>query len=249
MIHCIGDSHVSVFSGQDAVGKEDILPHFKTYRIGPHTAFNIIERKGFVESIIRKNVEPEDLVMFCFGEIDCRIHLVRQSHVQRRPLEDVVSECVQRYFEIFEFAKAYNVRLLAWNVPPPSLDNVDCGEFISYGTFEQRSAATVLFNAILQKLCERNDVAFISVYEELLDVDGLPNRFFFLDNIHLSQNVMPFILDGLKNKGVHVNMKHTGASTEYPKITSNLKEPNKNDPFLLKEDPSAKQNQHLASSH
>ena len=47
MIHCIGDSHSAVFSGEETMQPEwpelasNKLPFFKSYRLGPATAYQL----------------------------------------------------------------------------------------------------------------------------------------------------------------------------------------------------------------
>ncbi len=47
IIHCIGDSHSSIFSGMDRIqpswpaSSSDQLPWFKTHHIGPALAYNL----------------------------------------------------------------------------------------------------------------------------------------------------------------------------------------------------------------
>ena len=47
MIHCIGDSHSSVFSGEEKMQdvwperSNDTIDFFRSYRIGPATAYNL----------------------------------------------------------------------------------------------------------------------------------------------------------------------------------------------------------------
>jgi hypothetical protein len=75
MIHCIGDSHVMVFTGVDEIKENnDSLPFFRTHWIGPRTAFNIIDKTDTISRIIKSNVKEGDDILFCFGEIDCRAH-------------------------------------------------------------------------------------------------------------------------------------------------------------------------------
>ncbi len=205
MIHCIGDSPVYVFTGVDTIGGNDILLDFKTYRLGPHTAYNAITKWDIIESFLKNSVKPSDSVMFCFGEIDCRVHLQKQSELQKRPLEDVVSECVQRYFAVFEKAKHYGHQLLAWNVPASSLNNVGYGEYSTYGNCKQRNEVISLFNKHLKRLCEKNGVIFISIFDKLVDDDGLTNPLYYMDSIHLSQRAMPLIQEVLRNHGIRLS--------------------------------------------
>lgn len=207
MIHCIGDSHVYVFSGVDTIGGNDVLPFFKTYRLGPHTAYNVINRRSFIEQIIRTEVKSDDRIMFCFGEIDCRVHLLKQAKLQNKSLTSIVSACVDRYFEIFRIAGQYGIPLLAWNVPASSREDIKFDEYSTYGSCKERNKATQLFNKFLKKRCEESGVVFISIFEKLIDKDGLTDMTYYMDSIHLSQKTMPLILDELRSKGVPIKTR------------------------------------------
>ncbi|HTY25047.1 MAG TPA: glycosyltransferase family 10 [Desulfomonilaceae bacterium] len=202
MIHCIGDSHVYVFSGTDAIGGADVLPFFKTYRLGPHTAYNVIKRRSIIEQIIVTSVKPGDRIMFVFGEIDCRAHLLKQSELQKKAVDVVVNDCVDRYFEIFKIAGQYGIPLLAWNAPASSREDVQCDAYSTYGSCKQRNEVTELFNRHLKRRCEEHGVIFVSVFDKLVDRDGLTNTAYYHDAIHLSQAVIPLILDELRRQGI-----------------------------------------------
>ncbi|MCX5807284.1 MAG: hypothetical protein NT010_14680 [Proteobacteria bacterium] len=198
MIHCIGDSHVMIFTGIDEVKENnDSLTFFRTHWIGPRTAFNIIDKTDIISRIVEGNLQEGDSILFCFGEIDCRAHLLKQAEMQNKPLTDIVHNCVSRYVKIFEFAKRYGHRIIALSVPPSGFGDWDYGEFPTYGSCHQRLEATKLFNRSLEEYCENNDVYFVSIFEKLLDNNGMPDPIYYIDNIHLSQRVMPFIIDEL----------------------------------------------------
>ena len=56
MIHCIGDSHSAVFSGEETMQPEwpilasNKLPNFNSYRIGPATAYQLETKKPIILS-------------------------------------------------------------------------------------------------------------------------------------------------------------------------------------------------------
>ena len=58
MIHFIGDSHASIFSGNYDMQpiwpdrSNDILPNFKSYRIGPATAYKLNEKENIIINIL-----------------------------------------------------------------------------------------------------------------------------------------------------------------------------------------------------
>ncbi len=204
MIHCIGDSHVAVFSGMDLVdGKYcDTLPFFRTHYLGPHTAYNLMKRRDAIGRIIREHVKPGDAVMLCFGEIDCRAHLLRQSQVRGRQLEEVVDECADRYMEVVDFIKGLGFTVLLWNVVPARAEEIDYGEYSSYGSCAERNHVTALFNKRLEYLCGIRGVAFISIFQKLLDGNGKGDPAYYGDEIHLSQKAMPLIMEEMDRLGL-----------------------------------------------
>ncbi len=204
MIHVIGDSHVVVFSGFELPYENfehtGFLPFFRAYRIGPYTAYNAAKRREVIEPVIERWVGPGDYVMLCFGEIDCRVHLAKQAEVQGRLLEDIVEECVDRYAQIFDIKEKYGIRLLVWNVIPSSLKDIDSGEYSTYGTCRERNEVVRLFNRKLIGECKKREIVFVSVFDRLVDENGLTRPEYYADDIHLSQRAMPFILDALREQ-------------------------------------------------
>ena len=97
MIHCIGDSHSAVFSGEEAMQPcwpepaANKLPYFTSYRIGPATAYQIANKQPILDSLIGSlDLGADDQLMFCFGEVDIRSHLIKQAKMQDRPVNDLV---------------------------------------------------------------------------------------------------------------------------------------------------------------
>ncbi len=202
-IHCIGDSHVSVFSGLNEVGQNyDALPFFKTYWLGPHTAYHAMDMRDTIDALVTENVKPGDRILLCFGEIDCRVHLLKQSELRKEPLEDIVRECVARYFKVFLALKGQGYDLIAWNVPPPSVEDIEYYEYSTYGSYPDRLKVTRMFNNMLEEHCAGSGIPFISIFEQLLGPDGLTNPLHFMDEIHLSQRSMPLIMEAFKAGGI-----------------------------------------------
>lgn len=211
-IHCIGDSHVSVFTGQDTISSgypcaQDSISYFKTYRLGPVLAYNLCvaqhhSRIGLFD--VLKTIPKNDYVMLCLGEIDCRMHLIRRlKESQNKSLKDVVCECVCRYFEVILEIKNMGFKTMVWGIPATS--NVDCFElqnenvFPHYGSYQERNQAIRLFNNEIECLCKLNDVLFLSIFEDLVDEnDRTKIDEYYMDTIHLGQKAMPLIVNKLK---------------------------------------------------
>ena len=123
MIHCIGDSHSCFFSGEDKIQPTwpeqsfDVLPYFRSYRIGPSTAYNLNNKKeNIIEPLIQSlNLSEKDKLLFCFGEVDCRAHLIKQSQLQNRGICDIINECVFRYISSIKYYTKYTSNI--WVYP------------------------------------------------------------------------------------------------------------------------------------
>ncbi len=201
-LHCIGDSHASVFGGeermQEVLASHDTLPQFRSYRIGPATAYNLSSKMGILDSIILP-LPKGSRIMFCFGEVDCRAHLIHQAGIQGRPLEEVIKECVDRYFGIFKHYQSQGYDMYAWNIIPSSTAIMDFEVYPAYGTCQDRNKVARIFNGYLKELCDNNGMRLVSIFDRLVDSKDITDMSYFMDHIHLSTRVIPFVLEELKD--------------------------------------------------
>lgn len=213
IIHCIGDSHVSFFSGNDAIQPgypelaDDRIPCFRTYRLGPTLAYSLASentrtrgREKLFE-IVHKLKGAGAHLLLCFGEIDCRYHLLKQSEQQQRPIDAVVKECTRRYTSVVdEIRPFFSGDIYIYNVIPSSREEI-VAEFPTYGTCEERNHVSRLFNQNLATYCEQTGVHFVSIFDVLLASDGLTNMDYYMDQIHLSQKAQPLVMETLSRVG------------------------------------------------
>jgi hypothetical protein len=213
MIYCIGDSHSAVFSGEETMQPcwpeqaANKLPYFKSYRIGPATAYQLNGKQIIIEQLIDSlNLTFGDKLMFCFGEVDIRAHLIKQSKLQDRSILDVVLECVEKYIDAIKFYKRYNVPIIIWG---PIASWCDVKKYTggpSFGTNQERNLVTSAFTTALQIACMKEGFEFVTIFFDMLkeDMTTIPD---FLDDwegshMHLSQRSMPTILKTFKNRGL-----------------------------------------------
>ena len=213
MIHCIGDSHSAVFSGEEAMQPcwpdpaANKLPYFKSYRIGPATAYQLENKKPIIEALINSlELTSEDKLMFCFGEVDIRAHLIKQSKLQDRPILDVVLECVERYVDAVKYYKKYNVPIIIWGPIASWCEEKQYTGGPTFGSNVERNMVTSTFNVALQIACVKEGFEFVSIFYDMVkeDMTTIPE---FLDDwegshMHLSQRAMPTILKAFQNRGL-----------------------------------------------
>jgi hypothetical protein len=203
IIHCVGDSHASFFSGYDKIQLE--YPEtttvkysfFRSYRLGAVLAYNV-NRTGTKEAGKEKFLQLLEAVpknaklLLCYGEIDCRCHLVKQALKQNLSFQSVVESCVNEYFIFVDklLEKGYKVSL--WNVIPSS--NSDNNEFPTVGSIRQRNECTKIFNSLLDEGCKERGIAFISIQFYLMDKNFNTKSVYLFDQIHLGQIAMPYTI-------------------------------------------------------
>ena len=208
MIHCVGNSHCLVFVGAyDPVWfckpywptkRPDKLPYFRTYYLGPITAYNFYDHQPKVLQIARE-IPKDDYIMLCVGEIDCRWNLPLQAEKQGVPVNALVTECVYRYFRSAKDLLDLGYKVILWNVHPSSRTYQ---KDITVGDCRSRVEIARLFNDKLHQLSELHGCFFLTIFNKLLSEDGLTNMEYLApDNNHLMPDkVMPLILAELRMK-------------------------------------------------
>lgn len=204
MIHCIGDSHSAVFSGEEVMQpiypqpSNNTSPHFRCYRIGAATAYQLNNKEFIINQIIDTHVGLDDKVLFCFGEVDIRSHLKKQMDEQNVTVQEIVKECVDRYFQVIFMYKNRGVDVMAWGPIASWHESKIYTGGPTFGTNLERNEITKEFNEYLHKLCDENNIGFVSIFDDMTDDNNItiPE---YLDNwegshIHLSQSAMPLII-------------------------------------------------------
>jgi len=206
-VHCIGDSHVSVFVGKDIISSglpcpEDCHPPFRTYRIGPYLAYSLGHPGHIAITLIRDvlgRVPVSDPIMLSFGEIDCRVHIVMQSKIQGKSIEELSREVADRYAGLVNklISEGRQVFLYA---PPPTCNHFNPeaavskeNEYPHIGTTQERNRATY---ALTQRLKEHFPFGIVvDVFSRLVNENMTSKGEYFMDGIHLSQKALPIILE------------------------------------------------------
>lgn len=210
MIHCIGDSHSAVFSGEETMQPEwpalasNKLPYFKSYRLGPATAYQLENKKHLIDDILSQHYNTGDSLLFCFGEVDIRAHLIKQMQLQNRNLDDIVKECVDRYFKVIIDYKNQGINCIVWG-PIASWHESKRYSGPSFGTCVERNLVTKEFNRYIEELCNLHGVGFVTIFYDMINENHETNTY-YLDNwngshMHLSQTSMPIIIEAFKQKG------------------------------------------------
>jgi lysophospholipase L1-like esterase len=219
MIYIIGDSHVSVFSGTDKTHDglrhiqpefgtcytlsqgqlkpiinrfEQRIPHFCPIKIGSNTAYNSFNKLPRIEQVISEyQIKTTDYIFLCFGEIDIRNHIGFQSEKNKITISECIKICVDRYMETVLYLKNKGWKIGIYASPPSSVGN---RSHIDYSDVVTRNKMTIEFNEYLKMHCQKSDIIFKDISKKLMLPDGTTDQKFIMDDIHLSQQAMPIIL-------------------------------------------------------
>lgn len=207
MIHCVGDSHVNIFTGTSRIPglfcgnhNEDKNEKVFTYNIGPKCAHNIVFKyERFLKSV--ESIKKNETIILSFGEVDCRIHFYKISNQQYKDIEDCIDETIDRYFSFVKDVKEKVTSDLIVYGPPPSKSNealVNYENFFS-GTQKDRNEICRKFNNRLKEECGKNGYQFLSLFEHVINEDFSVNDCYYRDYIHLNEKCFPYLKQELLN--------------------------------------------------
>ncbi len=178
-IHTIGDSH-SMYGWRN-------IPGVVVHHIGPKLCYSI-GRDGLTLDD-SYGLEAGDIVVFSFGEIDCRCHI--HKHVgEGKSYQTIIDDIVVAYIgRVCALALSMpTVRFCIYNVVP-AVERSTTSENREYpflGTDDERKAYTQYFNARLGAECVANNLTFIDVYDAYSNGRGFLNRAYSDGHVHIN---------------------------------------------------------------
>jgi lysophospholipase L1-like esterase len=197
LIHVIGDSHVVPFRGS--------MP-FLAHHLGAATAYNLNKKNNTTKSneqlfkVIDK-LGKKDIVMLCFGEIDCRIHIYYQHKKSdgKYSMEELINRTLSNYGEVMAQLRERGVNFCVYCVSPATKVGNEY-KYPFYGSPEIRSQINRMFNEKLRAFCQKNGYAFVDIYGRVADKDGLMRKEYAGDDIHLNKKAVGLVRAEMKAK-------------------------------------------------
>lgn len=142
------------------------------------------------------NINNGDSVVFCFGEIDCRLLFSRDEILNT--WKDVVDSVIPKYFEAIKSNIDYFdcVCTMVKSIDPPAKD-IDIIQYPKEGTQEHRKDVILYVNNKIKEYCETYDYMFFDTYDKYCGNDGYMNMDFCDGSNHLFDPV--YYIDFLNN--------------------------------------------------
>ena len=173
------------------------LPDFTAIKVGSHTAYNSFNKLPKIDQAIYEyEIGDNDYIFISFGQIDVQYHLLKNSIKNNTQIDNEINLCLDRYIKtLLHLKEKYkNIKIGAYAPPATS---IGCGKNPKIKKEESilYNRITLSFNDYLKVKCEENGILFKEISSRILNSDGTTNNQFVIDDIHLSINVIPFILD------------------------------------------------------
>lgn len=205
----LGDSHVNFFSGNESlafssIGNDiNICPNitsnpFTILHLGPCLAYNCNKPNTstkFHEKIIflcNNFIKPNAHIICCLGEIDIRVHVIHQSHIQNRKYTEIIDDILNEYIIFLSSLQEKGFSVYCWG--PIASQREDCPldpAFPRNGTEKERNIATEYFTQSLRLLCKQYQIPFLSLFDQMIDEHYTTlDQYLSSDHCHLSQSAM-----------------------------------------------------------
>ena len=192
VIHTFGDSHSNAGWLQ--------IPNINIHYLGPKLCYSI-GRDG-INIKDGYNVNNNDIVIFCFGEIDCRCQ-VNKRITESVNYKQIIDNIVDNYFikiknavDNFDYLQTviYNVVPPVEKdknvVPPVEKDkNVENPDYPYLGTDEERKSYVIYFNERLHQKCIEHKFIYFNVYDKYIDCNGYLTKELSDDNVHIKDSI------------------------------------------------------------
>ena len=203
----MGDSHVNFFSGNElltftAVGHEiNLCPsenRFTALHLGPCLAYTCNHEDsstGFSKKtrfLLEHFIRPGARIIVSLGEIDLRVHVLRQAAKQGRDYTGIIDDILKNYMDFLGTLKEKGYTVFCWGpIASQKDDTPQDPAFPRYGNEIDRNRATGYFTEKLCELCAGYDITALSIFPQMITEDyRTRGEYLSSDHFHLSQRAM-----------------------------------------------------------
>ena len=184
-IHTIGDSHAQI--------PWEKIKHPKIKININNLGARLMYRVGRDQSLInltKFKVKNGEIVIYCFGEIDCRCHVWKY---RSEGYKNIIDDLVDKYMGSIRTntGNLPNLTICIYNVVPPikkeeHLHN-EVPELPFSGSNETRKKYVNYMNEKLLQKCGEMGFVFFNVYENYCDEEGFLNFNLSDKNVHIGE--------------------------------------------------------------
>jgi hypothetical protein len=195
--HTYGDSHASEHGGWTRIQIDNVS--IVTNWLGPKLMYSFARDKNKI--INEDYINNGDYVCFCFGEIDCRVHINKNEPNWKESIDEIVSEY---FIAISNNVSNLNVNTCVYNVVPQlerglpenfwitkwDDDNAHNPSVLpAIGTDEDRVKYSLYMNQKIKEYCVLYGYIFFDIYDNYTNDKGYLNPTYSDANCHIKDPV------------------------------------------------------------
>ena len=198
-VHTFGDSHSTM--GFNNTWSD---PHIQIHYLGPKLCHSVGRDGLNLLNIKNYNVENGDIVIFCFGSIDCNSHVNKYVN-ETTSYEHVIDLIIEKYFPVLQKNIEFydEIYPCVYNVVPPAHKYEVTGNdaFPFRGTDDERKQYLIYFNKKLKQMCKEYNYFFFDIYDMYTNTDGFLDTKYSDGHIHIQNGIyLQQFLDKLKKE-------------------------------------------------
>lgn len=194
MLYTIGNSHAHVFTDSPPnyklIGSKN---SFRSISLGPTIAYNFFEHHytNVLSNISKLDIQKDDYIILVVGEVDCRWHLPKQSYIQNRNINDLVKECIDRFYRSHLDLKSSGYNVISWGGHPSTNGGHDENPNQPvFGNVFFRNEITRLWDNYLQTKSNEHCIPHVSIVDELINDDNSTKMEYYIDYCHLNYKMI-----------------------------------------------------------
>ena len=183
-IHTFGDSHARFgFHDNPLIHRNDI---------GSSLCYSFGRDKLDRLNIKNCNVKENDMVIFCFGEVDCRCH-IHKYITKDISYTQIIDDIINNYFIAINLnVNQYNnLHVCIYNVVPPieKHNTKENKSFPFLGTDLDRQKYVLYFNKKLKEKCNQHKYTFFDIYDKYVDNNGFLSKKLSDGHVHILNGI------------------------------------------------------------
>lgn len=207
MIYFISDSHITFMAG-DSVSFVPEYPEYhedvgriRTFKVCG-TAYWAPKLKEKILTIMKnEGVKPEDLVVFTWGEVDCRWFATKALDEGKDPYKDSLDITLERYEGFLAEMKSIHNNIAILLLFPQIFENLPPELGTTHGC-EIRNEFIKYFNKKLEIICKNLNIIPLHLWEYIVNSGGeIDKTYYMIDQIHLGHKARRIIINQLKKGG------------------------------------------------
>lgn len=199
MYFCVSNSHASPLTGQNIILRPgphnyDSIPGYKTYSIGTIVAALFYDKQlnGVLE-LCHQYMRKDDWLVLIIGEEQWRCNIPLFARQQKMNPFEVAEQWFVSFFAAIKKLNKYYKTCMMTSHPSTSLPEDLHPDHPIIGHYSIRNAIGLYWDKLGHQYCEAYNIAYASIYEDLLNSDLSAKSEYFKDFCHLNLNATPLM--------------------------------------------------------